>query len=135
MGSVDWAYSTAPSDFEVWMLHQCLGLFVMFTQPSAVFMVGNYCHWVMPLPWVCNSIGGCYMSNMNVRIQDFPAGDSILLWEKKQNKTKIHQWCGDRELETSTAKRSNLTVRPWELFGKQLHSERPSGSLYLEMCV
>lgn len=42
------------------------------------------------------------MSNMNVRIQDFPAGDSILLWEKK--------WCGDGELETSTAKRSNLTV-------------------------
>lgn len=125
----------APSDFEVWMLHQCLGLFVMFTQPSAVFMVGNYCHWVMPLPWVCNSIGGCYMSNMNVRIQDFPAGDSILLWEKKTNKKKPHQWCGDRELETSTAKRSNLTVRPWELFGKQLHSERPSGSLYLEMCV
>lgn len=74
----------------------------MFTQPSAVFMVGNDCHWVMPLPWVCNSIGGCYMSNMNVRIQDFPAGDSILLWEKK--------WCGDGELETSTAKRSNLTV-------------------------
>lgn len=49
------------------------------------------------------------MSNMNVRIQDFPAGDSIVLWEK-QNKKKTHQWCGDGELETSTAKRSNLTV-------------------------
>lgn len=49
---------------------------------------------------------------------------------------KTQQWCGDRELDTSTAKRSNLTVRPWELFGKQLHSEGPSGSLYLEMlCV
>lgn len=66
-----------PSESEIWMLHPRLGLFVMFTQPSAVFMVGNDCHWVMPLPWVCNSIGGCYMSNMNVRIQDFPAGDYV----------------------------------------------------------
>lgn len=54
---------------------------------------------------------------------------------KNKTKQKTHQWCGDGELETSTAKRSNLTVWPWELFGKQLHSERPSGSLYLEMCV
>lgn len=66
------------------------------------------------------------MSNMNVRIQNFPAGD-LILGEKKPH--------GDRELETSTAKRSNLTVRPWELFGKHLHSERLSDSLYLEMRV